>query len=279
MMRSTRLWFSSAGALVALMVVLGTPVSSAMAAGSFDHRHTIWTDLLRDHVSWTHDGHDSAVDYAGLKADPRLNTYIGSLSDITTDDFHGWTRAQQLAFLLNAYNAYTVALVVGYYPNIDSIKDIGGWSSPWSYKFVPLFGEKVSLDHIEHKLIRGDNGYGEPRIHFAVNCASVGCPALRPEAYTAAHLEEQLRDAEVRFLTDRKRNRVYPDRRYLEVSPIFDWYGEDFGRGEAGLKTYFAARADLLAEDGASRQLFRGQRFSIGFGEYDWSLNDLRTAE
>jgi hypothetical protein len=281
MKRSTKLARSGFGAraVVALLGVFGTLASSAMAAGPLDHQHTIWTDLLRNHVSWTRDGHHSVVDYSGLKADVRLNTYITSLSDVTTPDFHGWTRAQQLAFLLNAYNAYTVALVVGHYPKIDSIKDIGGWSSPWTYKFVPLFGEKVSLDHIEHELIRGDSGYGEPRIHFAVNCASVGCPALRPEAYTAAHLEEQLRDAEVRFLTDRKRNRVYPDRQYLQASPIFDWYSEDFGQGETGLKSYFAAHAELLAGDRAGRQLLLGQRFSIGFSEYDWSLNDLRTAE
>ena len=73
---------------------------------------------------------------------------------------------------------------------------MAGWSSPWTYRFVPLFGEKVSLDHVEHELIRGEDGYGEPRIHFAVNCASIGCPALRPEAYMAEHLEQQLPDAE-----------------------------------------------------------------------------------
>lgn len=268
----------SAGAMVIVLAAGIAPAAAATstAADPFDHDHAAWTELLRTYVSWARDGHHAVVDYSGFKDDRRLHAYIASLSSIDRREFEDWTRAEQLAFLLNTYNAYTVALVAGYYPEIESIRDIGGWSSPWTYEFIPLFGRKVSLDHIEHDLIRGEGGYPEPRVHFAINCASVGCPPLRPEAYTAEHLEAQLQDAEVRFLTDRTRNRVHVDRLFLEVSPIFDWYIEDFGQDEENLKRYFAAHAELLAEDQGGLDVLRSLRFDIGFGGYDWSLNDLQ---
>ena len=96
-------------------------------------------------------------------------------------------KADRLAFLVNAYNAHTIALVLTRYPDLASIKDLGGWiTSPWKQKFFELLGESRSLDDVEHRMIRGGVGAREPRVHFALNCASIGCPALRPEAYRGA---------------------------------------------------------------------------------------------
>lgn len=114
-----------------------------------------------------------------------------------------------MAFLINAYNAATVALILTRYPELDSIKELGSLlRSPWKRRFVDLLGARRSLDDIEHELLREAPDFAEPRIHFAVNCASLGCPALRPEAYEAERLEAQLADQTRRFLRDRSRNRL-----------------------------------------------------------------------
>ena len=163
----------------------------------------------------------------------QLADYLGQLAAVSSREFQQWSRADRLAFLINTYNAWTVELILTEYPDISSIRDLGSlFRSPWSRRFVSLFGEMVSLDHIEHELIRGPDGFQEPRIHFAVNCASVGCPALRQEAYVGDRLESQLEDATGRFLADRSRNRLDGD--VLRVSEIFDWYEEDFEQGWRG---------------------------------------------
>ncbi len=130
-----------------------------------------------------------------------------------------------MAFLINAYNAATVQKVLTRYPDIRSIWDFGKiFGNPFKDEFIPLLGAKRSLDWIEHDTLR--KRYREPRLHFALNCASVGCPMLREEAYVASRLENQLEDQARRFLSDRSRNR-YRDGK-LEVSKIFDWFKDDF---------------------------------------------------
>ena len=115
---------------------------------------------------------------------PSSRKYLAATSAVSRAEFDRWVPADQLAFLVNAYNAWTVQLVLQGYPKIASIRDLGSLlQSPWKKRFVPLLGETRSLDEIEHSLIRGSGRYREPRAHFALNCASVGCPALRPEAY------------------------------------------------------------------------------------------------
>jgi hypothetical protein len=264
------------GAICSFLVLL-LPVGAYAAESAFDHAHAAWNSLLREYVAWTDDGHGSVVSYDQFKDDPRLTEYLDTLSRVSGGEFQTWPHDRQLAFLLNAYNAFTVALVTSRYP-VESIKDIGGWSSPWSYDFIPLFGRKVSLDHIEHELIRGEGdhpGYGDHRIHFAVNCASIGCPALRPEAYTFDQLEQQLQDAERRFLTDRSRNRFMPSERALRVSPIFDWYSEDFVDRFGSLERYFTSRLHLLTTP-AESEILSEQPLSIRFSTYDWRLNESR---
>ena len=262
--------------LIILSIVLVLPASSALA---FDHQHAQWDRLLKSHVFWGEDGSASWVRYSDFKTDrAALKTYLSELSAVPRSKFDGWTEAQQLAFLINAYNAFTVELILTEYPDLDSIKDLGSFfSSPWKKEFFTLLGEKRHLDWIEHDVIRAPGAYNEPRIHFVVNCASIGCPALRPEALTADRLESQLADSTTRFLRDESRNRYIPDENTLAVSKIFDWYGEDFERGWGGynsLEEFFAAHADPLADSDAGRQRIKAGDMEIDFLDYDWSLND-----
>jgi Protein of unknown function, DUF547 len=141
-----------------------------------------------------------------------------------------------MAFLINAYNAFTVELILTKYPGLASIKDLGSmFSSPWKPKWIPLLGGKVSLDDIERGMLRERGRFDDPRVHFGVNCASIGCPPLREEAFVAERLDAQLDEQALRFMSDRTRNRFDAAARRLELSKIFDWYGDDFNLGHRGI--------------------------------------------
>jgi hypothetical protein len=261
-------------AFLALMVWL--VAASAQAAG-FDH--AVWDGLLQRHV--VAQGQSTQVDYAGMARErARLKTYLDALAAVRSGEFDRWPKAERLAFLINAYNAWTVELVLTRYPDLRSIKDLGGvFSSPWKKRFIPLLGQTRSLDDIEHGLIRAEGAYEELRIHFAVNCASVGCPALRNEAYVGDRIDAQLEDATRRFLADRSRNRFNPATQRLEVSKIFNWYRQDFERGWGGhtrLSQFFARYADVLADTEAARQLLRAGEARLTYLDYDWALNARR---
>jgi hypothetical protein len=251
----------------------GAAMASAMPTDAFEvalSRH------LATHVRWNAAGTASAVDYAGLRRDrAALRRLQDDTSRVTRGDFDGWSLPARQAFLVNAYNVWTLALIAAAPAGTASIKDLGGFlQSPWKKAFIPFLGETRSLDDLEHDLLRGAPGFAEPRIHFAVNCASIGCPALRPEAYTAALWDAQLDDQTRRFLRDRPRNRVLgrePLR--LGVSSIFDWYGEDFDAagGVPGFLARYPESLGLTPDDAAA--LRRGDA-RIDFLDYDWRLND-----
>lgn len=247
---------------------------SSTVSASFSH--DAWDGLLKQHVVQLRNGQATQVDYTGMRRDrAELKRYLQSVSRVPRADFDRWSRDDRMAFLINVYNAYTVELVLAGEPGMKSIRDLGSlFQSPWKKAFIPLFGKTVSLDDIEHGMIRAGIDYQEPRIHFAVNCASVGCPALRHEAYIGTRLDEQLADQTVKFLSDRQRNRLRG--RELEVSSIFKWYREDFEKGWGGyrsLPSFLAAHADAL---GLTRpqaaQLLRGD-LEVTFLDYDWRLN------
>lgn len=241
--------------------------------------HQPWQALLTQHVSPINDGHSSQVNYAGMKTDhAKLTAYLTALGKIDKQTFEQWPAPQQLSFLINAYNAWTVELILTAYPDIKSIKDLGSFfSSPWSKKFIPLLGETRSLDNIEHELIRGDNKYGDPRIHFAVNCASIGCPALREEAYTAEKLEQQLEQQTVRFLSDKTRNRF--NKAEMELSSIFKWYQEDFSlgfRASDSLSAFILLYAESLGLTPEQQALLKAKKMDVDYLPYDWQLNVAR---
>lgn len=249
---------------------------------AIDQQHAAWSALLARHVEWNAQGSASSVDYAGFGRDrTALTSYLDQLSAVTRPEFDAWSKPERRAFLINAYNAHTVELILTRYPKLDSIRDLGSWlKSPWKQEFFELFGTAQTLDGIEHGLLRGAADYDDPRIHFAVNCASLGCPALRPEAYRGADLDQQLQDQTQRFLRDHTRNRYDAQSKTLELSRIFDWYAEDFEkdfRGAGSLAAFLALyREDLGLDADSTARLAAGQ-IDIEFLDYDWALNDRRT--
>jgi len=248
-------------------------------AQSFDHSHKAWDALLKKHVVVLPGGKASQLDYAGMARDREaLKTYLASLSKVSEAEFHGWNRAERMAFLINAYNAFTVEKVLTRYPNLKSIWDFGKlFGNPFKDPFFTLLGRKSSLDGIEHETLRKPGAYDEPRVHYAVNCASIGCPMLREEAYVPERLEQQLEEQAGRFLSDPARNRAAGGK--LEVSMIFHWFKEDWSSGYQGIQSreqYFARYANLLSADPAQQKLVAEGRASIMHLDYDWTLNDLR---
>jgi Protein of unknown function, DUF547 len=255
--------------------------AASSAASNFDHQHLAWTALLRKHVVLKSGSTASQLRYAAMAADRQaLKAYLAQLSTVSRVSFDAFAPAQQMAFLINAYNAFTVDLVLTRYPKLKSIKELGSFLQlPWKKKFVGLFNDTVSLDYIEHDLLRERGRYDDWRIHFALNCASIGCPMLREEAFVPERLEAQLQDQAQRFLSDRSRNRWNSETGELEVSKIFDWYGEDFTLGHKGvlsLVAFLAQHAERLSESSKGRALIREQRAPLVFLDYDWRLNDVR---
>ncbi|WP_426370224.1 DUF547 domain-containing protein [Pseudocolwellia sp. HL-MZ7] len=275
---------SGLNTLVLSTALLASSLVSAqsMAATDAGNMHTSWNTLLKSNVVAINNGHSTAVNYAGIKKQySELKVYLDSLSVVTQSEFDSWKKPKQLAFLINAYNAWTVDLIVTNYPDIDSIKELGSFfSSPWSKEFVSLLGEKRSLDNLEHDLIRGavdSEGkavYGDPRIHFAVNCASIGCPALREEAFTADKLEQQLEEQTVRFLADSTRN--FAKGNTLNVSSIFKWYRVDFEKGYKNTDTlaqFMLQYPDELNLSPDQQKALTSGKMDIEFLDYDWDLN------
>lgn len=258
-----------------IVLVLLLALQSAFAqAAAFDQ--TAWDALLKKHVTPLRNGQATQVDYAGFSTDRgQLKKYLAAVSAVAPAEFDHWDRPSQLAFLINAYNANTVELILTAYPDLASIKDLGSLlRSPWKKRFIPLLGETRSLDDIEHGLIREAGHYAEPRIHFAANCASVGCPALRAEAYAGERLDAQLEDAVRSFLSDRTRNRI--EGNALKVSSIFKWYRGDFEKGWRGTNTlggFFALYRQPLELDDKAVDLLKAGKMDIEFLDYDWRLN------
>ncbi len=257
-----------------LLIALACPAGAI----DFDHSHAAWSGLLQKHVTWVSDGTASVVDYDSFLADRRqLRDYLATLSAVPQQQFASWSRDEQLAFLINAYNGFTIELILDHYPGIDSIRDTGSlFTSPWKKAFFSLLGDQRHLDWVEHEMIRGSGRYDEPLIHFAVNCASIGCPALLDEAFGAERLDGQLLDVTRRFLMDRSRNYFDAATNRLYVSSIFDWYEEDFRRGWRGytsLDEFFARHAGWLSADPANQEKIRQGGYRLLFLEYDWRLN------
>jgi hypothetical protein len=264
---------------LAVIALAGLPVVAP--AQGFDHSHAAWETLLGRHVKVISNGNASQADYKGFARDRgALQAYLKSLSAVTGAEYNGWSKAQKFAFLANAYNAYTIEKILTRYPNLKSIRDFGSViGNPWKDKFFTLLDKPQNLDGIEHDTLRAPGAFDDPRVHVAVNCASIGCPMLGAHAFTAEKLDAQLDDLFRRFMSDRSRNRYNPKTRAVEVSRIFDWYGKDFEKGHKGFSSVaeVAARyAEQLADAPEDRAVLRDKKASIAFLEYDWTLNDVR---
>jgi hypothetical protein len=238
---------------------------------AFDHSHHAWDALLKKHVIVLDGGKASKMRYAAMAQDrAALKDYLEKISSVKEADFERWTRPQQMAFLINAYNAFMVEKILTRHPDIGSVWDFGKlFGNPFKDRFFTLFQKSFSLDQIEHETLR--KRFREPRIHYALNCASIGCPMLREEAYVVQRLERQLEEQAVRFLSDRSRNRLAAGK--LEVSRIFDWYKEDF----EPRAQYFARYAKALTDDPGGQGLIVSGAAPLAFLEYDWALNGAVT--
>jgi len=226
-------------------------------AGAEEPEWSAYRALLGAHVSpgELHGVALNVVDYAGLRADPRLTEAIAAAENFSTSRLA--TREERLAFLINAYNLYALALVARHWP-LESIKDIGSLLRPvWKRPAGRLDGKSVSLDELEHARLRT---LGEPRIHFAIVCASVSCPDLRPEPYTAATLDAQLDDQVKVFLANPAKG-LRREGNTLRVSRIFDWFEDDFDAA-GGVTAFIAGYLPLP----------RGVDVDAAL-PYDWSVN------
>lgn len=262
-----------------LIAPLMMSASTNAMAQSFDH--AAWDVIVQENVKSIGDGATS-FDYANVQSkQEQLQAYLDQLSAIDQATFDAWSTDEQLAFLINAYNAFTVDLILTQYPELTSIKELGTVTkSPWQNEFVPLLGQTLSLDTIEHGMIRGSGRYNDPRIHFGVNCASIGCPPLINEAFTGEKVDAQLDAATASFLTDRTRNFVNGE--VVTVSKIFDWYGGDFEAGWNGtidLGEFLALYGDSLGLNEEQSESLAAGEYEIEFSEYDWRLNDITVPE
>ncbi|MCK5280145.1 MAG: DUF547 domain-containing protein [Cyclobacteriaceae bacterium] len=222
--------------------------------------HEQWTILLQKYVD-----RDGMADYKGFQKDSiNLISYLNELSTNPPDE-NTWSNEEQIAYWINAYNAFTIKLIIDHYP-LNSIKDIGSAiqipfiNSPWDIKFIEINGEKLDLNNIEHSILR--KKFNEPRIHFAINCASFSCPKLRREAYSEDKLDVQLNEQAVDFINDPHRNMINGSQ--AEVSKIFSWFKGDFTKN--GSLTDFLNKYAKIKID---------EDVKISYIKYDWSLNEI----
>lgn len=226
-----------------------SPLKSTTANSTVNLDHSQWDMLLKKHVD-----EDGLVNYVGFKNNREtLNGYLKMLSSEQPDS--NWSVQELLAYYINVYNAYTVDLILENYP-VNSIKDIRG---PWTKGIVPIGKNNLSLGGIENGVLRKMN---EPRIHFAINCASISCPNLLNEAYTAAKINEQLNKAARGFINSSK-NDINEDN--PQLSSIFDWYQKDFiVDGEENVIAYINQFSSTKISNDAM----------INYQEYNWNLNE-----
>lgn len=230
-----------------------TPTSNAAPVD-----HSAWDKLLKKHVN-----DKGFVNYTAFKKDyDELKKYLNMLSESAPND--KWSKDEQLAYWINAYNAFTIQLILDNYPGITSIKDIGSKikipfvNTPWDVKFITIGGKKMDLNNIEHGIIR--KKFDEPRIHFALVCAAKSCPPLRNEAFVADRLDKQLDEQGRDFINDKTKNNVSKDK--ADLSKILSWYGGDFTKKMPiadWINKYSTVKLDKNA--------------SITHMEYDWALN------
>jgi hypothetical protein len=239
-------------AILLVICLLLTNYTFAQKAPS----HQQWDKLLKKHVNA-----NGLVNYKGFQKDKaELNSYLKTLSDNAPQG--GWSQNDQKAYWINAYNAFTVSLIVQNYP-VKSIKDIDGKvykvDTPWDIKFITIGGKKYDLNNIEHGILL--KKYNDPRIHFALVCASISCPKLRDEAYTGGQLNAQLEHAGKDFLNDKSKNKISADR--ADISQYFSWYKSDF--------TKSGSLVDFLNKYSQTKI---NANTKIGSLDYNWSLNE-----
>ncbi|MBL7871327.1 MAG: DUF547 domain-containing protein [Cyclobacteriaceae bacterium] len=222
--------------------------------------HELYDGLLKKYVS-----KEGNVNYKGfIKDTVVLNQYLTLLTKNPPNE-KTWTKEEQMTYWINAYNAFTIKLIIKYYP-IKSIKDIGSRiqipfvNTPWDIKFIPIGKEKMDLNNIEHGKLRKQ--FDDPRIHMALVCASKSCPILLNEAYNPQKLDEQLSKQAKAFLADSFRNKVSTDK--PQLSMIFKWYSMDFNKNGGSVQDFVNRYSAIKIKPDAK----------ISHIDYDWGLNE-----
>jgi len=235
-------------AAITFTTTISANQNSGPEVSTFDH--SSWNALLQANVSKA-----GNVNYKGMKkSQAKLDAYLNELSSTTIDE-KLWSKDEQLAFWINVYNAFTVKLIVNNYPT----KSINSITKPWHTKFFKVGGVKMNLSHVENEILR--KKFNEPRIHFAIVCASYSCPKLSNKAFTAANSQSQLATLTKGFINDPKRNKITANK--IQLSEIFNWYKSDFTKKStliAYLNQYLTVKIKADAK--------------ISFLPYNWNLNE-----
>jgi len=245
-------------AFILLISLHAVSCSAVPVSDSKPVSHEKWDQLLKKHVN-----DKGMVNYKGFIADSTaLNNYLDILSANHPNN-KNWSKDEALAYWINAYNAFTIQLIIRNYP-VESIKDIAGGipfvNTPWDVKFIQIEDETYDLNNIEHSIIRKE--FNEPKIHFALVCAAISCPKLRNEAYTAEKLDAQLEDQTRSFFNNPKKNQIGKDK--IVVSKLLKWYWGDFSDVAEDRVSYVNRYASTKANSDAE----------VDFMEYNWALNE-----
>ena len=250
---------SRISSLLLLLIIVSCHSPVVGKAGSIPPSHQLWNELLKANVKT-----NGQVDYKGfIREKPKLESYLKLLSE-NAPDRSKWSKNEQLAYWINVYNAHTVKLIVDFYPT-KSIRDLGPRikipliKDVWHYKFFKIAGVDMSLDEVEHSILRKE--FEEPRIHFAINCASVSCPPLLNEAFVASTLENQLMRVTTTFVNDPSRNKI--SSQSAQLCSIFSWF-----------KGYFTKKGTLIEFLNRYSKVKISPNARISFLDYNWNLNE-----
>lgn len=260
----------------------------AMKSENFDHTYSIYNSLLDRYVE------NSRVNYQGFINDrDEFEVFLNSLGSVDENEYQNWTEEQQLAYWINAYNAFTIKAIIDHYPISWSFSLIGIFYAPsnsilqikgvWKKLQFKALGKMVTLDEIEHQILRKE--FNAPRIHMAINCASVSCPDLSNQAYEAEKLEEQLSYASAAFINNPQKG-VYINQESgkVKLSKIFKWFGDDFilNYGSTKLSNNYSLKENAVlnfvteyVESEEAKEYLMNNKLKISYLGYDWHLNEL----
>lgn len=281
-----RLSFPAALSVLILMLGVAPVITAAESPDTFDHEHFLFTEVLSEHVS------DGLVNYRALKANQAtLNQYLQELANIEPEAYEKWTRQQKLALWINAYNAFTIKVILdhypieqswladplGHYPD-NSIRQIKG---VWDDFTWTVMGKEYTLNHMEHEIMRRE--LADTRIHFVLVCASKGCPYLENQAFEASNLDERLDQAGINYIYNSRKLRIDRENKVVRLPQIFKWFEEDFEEGtqyKQLFKEYSSKDAGILSwvyryANKVDRGLLENNTLQIAYLYYDWALNEM----